>query len=65
MRAGQGFDGLLITPLGVYVIEIKNPEQHWKFEPSEQKLCDEMERLGQKYHVIETMEDAKYIAGVI
>jgi len=65
MRAGQGFDGLLITPLNIYIVEIKNPAKKWKLEDNEKKLKEDVEYFGHEYHIIETMQDAEYLAGVI
>ena len=65
MKPGQGFDGLLVTPLDIYVIEVKNPARKWKLTDCERKTKEAIERNGQEYHIIETLEDAKYIAGVI
>ena len=64
-KPGQGFDGLLVTPLDIYVIEIKNPRRNWKFTECEQRTKDMIEALGQEYHVVEDMHDAEYLAGVI
>jgi hypothetical protein len=65
MKPGQGFDGLLITPLGIYIVEIKNGTYKWKFTASEQRLKNEVERLGHKYHVVQSASDARYIAGIV
>jgi len=64
-KPGQGYDGLLITRLDVHIVEIKNPQRKWKLTDCEKRTKEIVERLGQKYNIVETMEDAEYMAGVI
>ena len=65
MKPGQGFDGLLITRLDIHVVEVKNPAKKWKLTGCESKTKESIERLGQSYDIVETMQDAEYLAGVI
>ena len=64
-KPGQGFDGLLITRLDIHVVEIKNPQRKWKLTDCERKCKEAIERLGQSYNIVETMQDAEDLAGVI
>ena len=65
MKPGQGFDGLLVTPLGVHIVEIKNGERRWKLTACERKTKEAIEALGQRYYIVDCWEDAKYVAGVV
>ena len=65
MKPGQGFDGLLITPLDIYVVEVKNGQRKWKLTACERRTKEAIERLGQEYHIVDCLEDAKYLAGVV
>ena len=65
MKPGQGFDGLLITPREIMIVEIKNSEHAWKLTRKEQAMKAEVERLGHKYHICDDIEYARYLAGVI
>jgi len=64
-KPGQGFDGLLVTRLDVHIVEIKNPQRKWKLTDCERECKEAVERLGQQYHIVETMEDAEILAGVM
>ena len=64
-KPGMGADGLLIRPGYIYVVEIKNGDRNWKLTKSEQRLKDDMERIGMQYHICDNYEYAKYLAGVI
>lgn len=63
MKPGQGFDGLLVTPQGMYIVEIKNPDEYWELTDSEKKLAESIEIMGQTYHIIESTEDALKLIG--
>ena len=65
MKPGQGFDGLLITPREIMIVEVKNPDHKWKLTKCERDVKEEVERLGQTYHIVEHLEDAEYLAGII
>jgi hypothetical protein len=51
-----GFDGLLATTSGLYIVEIKQPGG--QLTKAERARRDEIEALGGEYHVIRTLEDA-------
>ena len=65
MKPGQGFDGLLVTPTGIHIVEIKNGNYKWKLTDCERKVKEQVEHMGQEYHIIDCLEDAKYLAGAI
>ena len=56
---GQGADGLLFALNGVHLVEIKNPETSWKLTPEELALKSSVERMGHKYNVIQTLDEAQ------
>ena len=64
-KPGMGADGLLVRPGHMYVVEIKNPDHAWKLTKSEKRLKAELERVGETYHICDSYEYAKYLAGVI
>lgn len=65
MKPGQGFDGLLVTPLDIYVVEVKNGERKWELTDCERKTKKRIENLGQEYHICDSLSYAKFLAGVI
>ena len=64
MKPGQGCDYVVISPRGIMIVEIKNPEYAWKLTKSEAALRDECERLGETYHVLEYADDALELLGI-
>ena len=62
---GLGFDGILVTPNEIMIVEIKNGSYKWKLTDCERKVKEQVEHVGQTYHIIDCLEDAKYIAGII
>lgn len=63
MPAGAGFDGVLLAPNGIHVVEVKNPSYRWKFTPDERIMQDVVENAGHAYNVIETDEQALALIG--
>lgn len=59
-----GFDGLLVTRSSVYIVEIKNPAVKWRLTENEKERKEQVEQLGQKYNVIQTLSDASKLVGV-
>jgi hypothetical protein len=58
-----GLDGFLISFNGIHAVEIKNPVYRWELTTRE-KLCkEEIERMGQKYNIIQTEDEALNLAG--
>jgi hypothetical protein len=55
---GQGADGVLIAQNGIHLVEVKNAQTRWKLTPDELALKAIVEATGQRYNVIETIEDA-------
>jgi len=64
-KPGQGYDGILVTPIDIFIVEVKNGARKWKLTESEQRVKDEVERLGHEYCIVEDLEDAEILAGVI
>jgi hypothetical protein len=57
-QPGAGFDGVLIAQNGIHLVEVKNAQTRWKLTPDELALKAIVEATGQRYNVIETIEDA-------
>ena len=64
MQPGQGFDGLLIDSTGLYIVEIKNAEYKWQLTTDEAQLKAEVESMGQKYYVIQSLDEAAKLIGM-
>ena len=58
MKPGQGFDGLLITPHAIHIVEIKNGKRKWSLTDCEQQTKERIEALGQSYDIVENLDDA-------
>jgi hypothetical protein len=58
-----GCDGFLLSPLGVHIVEIKNPRTYWSLTPREEKRKQEVEQMGHVYNIILRPEDAAILAG--
>jgi Holliday junction resolvase len=59
-----GFDLLVIAPAGIYVCEVKNPARAWTLTDAEKEMQARIEQIGQKYNIIETVEDAAKLVGL-
>jgi hypothetical protein len=58
MQPGQGCDLIVIAQNGVHVVEVKNPDYKWELTAAESMMKLRIEQNGQRYNVIETIEDA-------
>lgn len=65
MQPGQGFDLLVIAPNGIHLVEVKNSDYSWELTQPESLLKIQAEQVGQVYSVIETVEDALRLIGVL
>lgn len=53
---GAGADRIYLYQGRMFVVEIKNPERYWVYEPSEVRLQELCKRQGIEYHTVETPE---------
>jgi hypothetical protein len=58
MDKDKGFDGLLVTPTGNRIIEIKNPAIKWTLTDDEKLLKIEVEAAGGVYWIVTDDETA-------
>jgi peptide methionine sulfoxide reductase MsrA len=58
-----GLDGFLVASNGIHAVEIKNPAYRWELTDREKRCREEIERLGQKYNIIQTQDEALTLAG--
>jgi hypothetical protein len=62
MKPGQGFDGLLIDRMGLFIVEIKGVGG--KLTECEKDLMDKVESLGEEYYIIRDLQDAALLIGL-
>jgi len=62
MQPGQGCDLLVIAKNGIHIVEVKNNAYAWELTHQEALLKIQVERLGQAYHIIQTVEEAAALA---
>ena len=55
---GAGFDGILIAPNGVHIVEVKNAAYAWELTHDESLMKIRIQEAGQEYRVIQTLEEA-------
>jgi len=65
MKPGQGFDGLLITPHAIHVVEVKNGKRSWTLTDCEARTKERIEALGQSYDIVESLDDALALVGAL
>lgn len=64
MDRHAGFDGILVTRNCVNIVEIKNPAVKWRLTENEKACQEQVEGLGQKYNIVQTLRDASELVGV-
>jgi hypothetical protein len=63
LEPGQGADLIVIAENGIHICEVKNPAYKWELTQDESLMKMRVERVGQQYHILQTVEDAARLLG--
>jgi hypothetical protein len=58
MDRKDGYDLMVVNHNGIFIMEVKNPLRKWVLTPAELNLSNKMSAHGQRYWIIEYIEEA-------